>query len=257
MWKLIFTLGVVGALLAPAASAATNDEDVARYIAIFQGPSGGEVHLEAVRDLAWMGMSDPRLFDLLEAKVRAELGVEDKLVHERVAHYIRALGYSGQQKYEPFLRELTLSKVKPYARHSQTALRDLADYSRWNPVISDRSRWRADQTDEMNRIRVMLEADDLGLVRIGAKRVYFGRYDEAVLNSLMAQVTKRYPKTFDVRDPEQIDATAWLVKALGSLRATGAQPLLEQISSDTEVNGKVRKYAMEGVKKYKKHGPAS
>src|SRR5262245_57314193 len=72
------------------ALAATLEDDVQRYIAVFQKPDAA-AHNKAVEELAWMGLSDPRLFDMLEQKILAEhvAAANTRAEKDRVARYIR------------------------------------------------------------------------------------------------------------------------------------------------------------------------
>src|SRR3954469_18385504 len=91
-------------LLALFALAASVDEDVERYIAIFRG--NPMFHASAAESLAWMGLPDTRLYDVIEERLRTDYPVprEMKTERARIAWYIRALGFSGQEKYAPTIQ---------------------------------------------------------------------------------------------------------------------------------------------------------
>src|SRR5436190_13942063 len=209
------TLVVLLSLCASTALAATLDEDVQHYIAIFQG-NDAAAHNRAVEELAWMGLSDPRLFDMLEQKVLAEARAAATIRAEkdRVARYMRALGFSGQDKYIPTLLRFQDDMI--YGRYARDALIQREWYRKWNPIISSRASFDPQLSDVDNRILNMLGSDDLMLMPIAAKRADFAPNDRTL--ALMAdEVRKRY-QTSEV-DPDRLDAVAWMVKALAKTMA--------------------------------------
>jgi len=211
--------------VAAGALAASLEEDVQRYIAIFQQPDAA-AHNKAVEELAWMGLSDPRLFDMLEQKILAEAAAaaNTRAEKDRVARYIRALGFSGQEKYVPTLQRFENHMV--YNRYAKDALNQRPQYEKWNPIISDRATFDPRLSDDDNRIMNMLGSDDLMLMRIAAKRAYFAPND-TVLAQVADQVRKRYATS--ELDPERRDAVAWMVKALA--RTTQYDDLLAEVKS--------------------------
>jgi len=217
-------LAVIALLcFASGAPAATPEEDVQRYVAIFR-QADAAAHNKAVEELASMGLSDPRIYDPLEKRILAEhKAVEaERAEKDRVARYIRALGFSGQEKYLPTLRSFLGNPV--YERYAKDALQQQPDYQRWNPIISSRASFDPQLSDDDNRVMNMLRSDDLMLMRIAAKRVYFAPNDQA-LAQIAEQVRKRYLQS----DPERVDAVAWLVKALG--RTIAYDDLLQEVKA--------------------------
>ena len=85
---------IVALLMSSAALAATPSEDVAAYIKVIQGDKSQ--HHTISEELQWKGMSDPLLFDIIEAKVKSEYETAkyDSTEKNRVARYILELGYS-------------------------------------------------------------------------------------------------------------------------------------------------------------------
>ncbi|HXJ08419.1 MAG TPA: hypothetical protein VNH12_02855, partial [Burkholderiales bacterium] len=132
MKKLFLALACLGALCGRAV-AATPEEDVQRFVLLFDGPV--ERHQEAVQALAWMGLSDPRIFDPLEKRILAEAPDArgfNRADRNRVAHYIRALGFSGNPKYLPTI--LSFAQDREYERFSRMAVEELPQYQKWNPI---------------------------------------------------------------------------------------------------------------------------
>lgn len=224
------------------AVAASNEQDVARYIDIFKGNDATQ-HNNAVESLAWMGLSDARLFDVIEQRLLAEheAVIRDRDEKNRVARYIRALGFSGNAKYLPTISRFVGDRT--YDRYARTALQDHPNYSRWNSIISDRSTFDPTLNDEANRVINMLRADDFLLKRIGAKRVYFKNREPQVLAVLEAQLLASHT----IQDKDASDAIAWMAKALGETGDQRYIPLLQQASNAPD--GRVARYANEALRK--------
>jgi hypothetical protein len=212
--------------VASGALAASLEEDVQRYIAVFQG-NDAAAHNKSVEELAWMGLSDPRLFDMLEQKVLAEAkaAANTRAEKDRVARYMRALGFSGQDKYMPTLLRFQDDMI--YGRYARDALIQREQYRKWNPIISSRASFDPQLSDDDNRIMNMLHSDDLVLMRLAAKRAYFAPNDRTL--ALMAdEVRKRY-LTSEI-DPDRLDAIAWMVKALS--KTIAYDDLLQEVRSN-------------------------
>ncbi len=125
---------------------------------------------------------------------------------------------------------------------------DLPDYSRWNPVISNRSSFDPKLSDDVNRVANMLRSDDLLLLRVGAKRVYFESKEDVLLELLAQQLRANYARR-DLNDRERADSVAWLAKALGSSRNDKYTPLLQEVAgkSPTPI---VARHAGDALQKY-------
>ncbi len=223
--------------LASPVAAATMEEDVNRYIALFNGDKS--LHAQAGESLAWMGLSDPRLFDLLERRALDDYQAAraDRGERTRVAWYVRGLGFSGQPKYLPTLA--LLQKDSAYSNYSRTAQEQRPFYQKANPVISDRATFDPRYTDEVNRIRNMLNASDPELWKLGAKRVYFGNHDDVLLEMLAAKIKTAYPAQY--RSFDEVDVVNWMVKALGQARKEKYKPLLQEVAVNAE-DARVRDY---------------
>src|SRR5438093_12924454 len=88
------------------AAAASVEDDVQRYIQIFSGEK--HLHSDAADTFSWMGLSDTRLFDIVERRLLedAEASRDNRDERNRVARYLRSLGFSGHTKYDPTIRKL-------------------------------------------------------------------------------------------------------------------------------------------------------
>lgn len=232
----ILTLALAALFFSCSAAAATMEEDVARYIKIFSGTTS--THNDAVESLAWMGISDTRLFDLIEKRLleESEAAKNERYTKDRVARYIRALGFSGQTKYTPTLNKYLSDRV--YERYAKDALKELPDHQAWNPIISNRAVFDPRYSDDVNRVLNMLRADDLLLKKIGSKRVFFAVQDEVVLDTLASELKANYMRN----EPAYSDAIAWMVKALGSTKNPKYRPLLQDVAAKAR-DSKVADYA--------------
>jgi len=214
------------AILPAFALAATVEEDVQRYLQVLAINTA--MQAEELEKLSGMGLSDPRLFDAIEKRLLqdAESARGSNIEKNRVAWYFRALGFSGDSKYHPTLSRYTEDRT--YRNYAINALKDSGDYARWNPVIANRATFVAGLTDDSNRALNMLRSNDMNLVKIGAKRVYFTGAEERVLDVLADQIKARYMAS----DPDNADAVAWMVKALGRAGAGRYNALLEDIKAN-------------------------
>jgi hypothetical protein len=223
------------------AAAATPEEDANRYIQIFNGDKNH--HSEAIETLAWMGISDTRVYDILERRVldEAKAARNDRYEKNRVALYIRALGFSGQEKYAATITPFLGDPV--YERYAKLALEDIPVYRQWNSLLSDRSKFDPKYSDDLNRVLIMLKSSDFRLKKIGAKRVYFANKEDVALETLAGELKASY----NLRDHQYSDAIAWMVKALGSSMQAKYKPLLKEVAAnswDTKVLG----YANEALR---------
>jgi hypothetical protein len=226
--------------------ATTLDEDVTIYIKRFQGDQN--LHYKLAEDFQWIGLSDPKLFDLVEKKLMQEFEAakSDHNERNRVARYIKDLGYSGQEKYMVTLQKF--SDNPTYSRYAIEAIKNNPKYRKWNPIISDRSTFDPKDSDEVNRVANMLRADDLELNALGAKRVYFNLFENAYLVDLLAQKVKA---NFMIEGNASYDvsqAVAWMVKGLGSARDEKYHGLITKIAS-SGINSTVVSHAKKSLER--------
>jgi hypothetical protein len=229
-------------LLASPAVAATVEEDVNRYIVIFSGDKS--LHPTVAESLGWMGLSDPRLFDLLEKTALQDYQAarNDRAERIRVAWYIRALGFSGQQKYVPTLT--TLQKDPAYANYARNALEQRPQYQKWNPVISNRATFDPQYSDDVNRVRNMLNSDDPQLWKLGAKRIYFANQDDVLLDLLAEKIKATYRERYT--SFEDVDNVDWMLKALGKPRKEKYKPLFREVAANAQ-DPRIRDYALRAL----------
>jgi len=239
MRKLLLTLLCLPAL----AAAASLEDDVQALVQTFSGDKGD--HVPAVRTLAWMGISDARVFDVVEQRLKADADAArgERREADRVAHYLRALGFSGNAKYMPTLQSYVGDRT--YERAANNALRDFPSYQKWNAIISNRASFDAKLSDDVNRVMNMLAAEDIPLKGLGARRIYHApHHDEVLLERLAQEAKANYAKS---PDPEAADAIAWMLKALGSARNPKYAALLEDAVKGAP-DRKIRNGAATGLK---------
>lgn len=229
-------------LFTSAAMAASIDDDVAGYIKIFNGPVSD--HRDAAERLRWIGLSDTRLFDVIEKRLLTEStqGGLDMHDNSRLERYIRALGFSGQEKYEPTLN--SFASQPRFNKAATAALHDLSTYKVWDPIISNRNTFDPKYSDEVNRIMNMLRADDVFLNELGAKRIYFDAKDDYLLDFLAKQVKANYRRT----ERQFSDAFAWQIKALSSSQNQKYKDLIEEVAANASLPA-VRRHAQIGLKR--------
>jgi hypothetical protein len=204
-------------------------------------------HSDAADTFVWMGLSDIRVFDIIEKRLLEEHEAVryDRDEKNRVARYIRrALGFSGQLKYAPVTRRFEQDNV--YERYAKAALEDLPQYQKWNPIISNRAAFDSQYSDDANRVMNMLRSDDLLLKEIGAKRIYFQHPEDVLLEMLAKEVRANYMST----DRRFSDAIAWMLKGLGKSKNPKYIPLLEEVRAYAR-DRKIRKYAQVSLNYYK------
>lgn len=231
---------VVALSLSGMASAASIEDDVNYYAQKFAPDQAFDK--EAVESLAWVGISDTRVFDQIEQQIlsKAEQGRVDRNAKNEVGLYIQALGFSGQDKYRSTLNRFVTDNV--YQRYAQNALDDLPDYKKWNAIISNRAAYDRTYSDEVNRVLLMLRSDDFELKKIGAKRIYFKNKDGVLLDALAEQVRTNYMITGAPRN----DSIAWMVKALGSAKQEKYRPVFEETIANAR-DKKILKYAKQAL----------
>ena len=242
----IFLAFLVALVLTSQSFAATLEEDVLSYSRIFSGDRAQ--HLAAADAMTYAGISDPRVFDIIEKLLLSDVQTElyDGANKDRVTRFINALGVSGQDKYAPTLNGLLENTI--YRRFAKPALLEIPRYRQWNPVISNRATFDPKLSDDTNRAMNMLKSDDVLLNRVGAKFVFLAEVKEDVLlEQLAAKLSAHYLKL--APDSETLDSIAWLARALGSAKSERYRPLLEQVVATTP-NGRVWNFAKEALDQY-------
>jgi hypothetical protein len=206
---------------------------------------------KACQRLEWAGLSDPRIFDLVEKNLLAGYQTADSRssVNE-MAWLTKALAFSGQEKYRNTIAEVAANgghkKLRNYAAESDAML---TNYARWNPIINDKKQYDAKQSVEANRFANMLRSDELALNLLATKRIYHEGLNDAYLLEALKQATeKRLPE--ENGSKEFVDTVAWMVKTLATTRDEKYLAVVEAASTSAG-NKKVQKYASKYLKKFR------
>ncbi len=209
------------------AGAATAEEDVAHYAEAVKGTR--PVRIKAIDELAWKGISDPRVFDQIEQMVLAELDSNSSGGDRNaIEQDLRGLSYSGQSKYLPTLQKAAADMR--FSRYAKIAIDELPGYARWNPIISNRATWDPKNSDDDNRLLNMLHANDLVLDRIAGKRIYFEIKDPVVLDAAAEAIKANF---HNKHSGDEADGLAWMIKGLGSAGLAQYRPLFVQVAEES------------------------
>jgi hypothetical protein len=211
-----------------AAFAGAEQQEIDQYINILNTASWKEQ--EAVcSELQWSGISDTRLYDVIEAKLLGLLpsAAADKKSLDIVSWYSRALGTSGQDKYLGTLQQVASAPHIKLKRYGQVGVELLADYKKWNPIISNTKNHRADKSLRINRFLNMLQSDEWGLKRIATKRInYENISDPDVLAALNTEILQNYMAVTG----DDIDTMEWMIRTLAEVGAPRYLETMQQIS---------------------------
>lgn len=216
------------------------DAEIANYVDIFAN-QGQAQQRKAIETLSWSGHSEPELFDVIEAGLLDGYMTEDKYEAERMSWLAKALALSGNPKYRETLQKVyDTAPSKKLRRHTETALERLTIYEAWNPVIAQGLAEAPAGKLEETRIENMLASGVPELVRLGAKRIYNGHSSDSELLELAKErLLADYPTA---QSKVEVDAVAWLCKALAQSGQSIYRPVLEEVANKAP-NAKVAKYA--------------
>lgn len=249
--KRLLRLVLLSAMLnAPSAFAGSEQQEIDQYITIFEGGVIGQ-QLDVCNELQWSGISDMRLFDVIESKLLAILqapGEGDKRSTDLASWYAKALGTSGQDKYRGTLdkmasgalvsKELHPKLLKKQMKYGKEGLDMLPRYKKWNQIISDQKNFRSDKPLRVNRFANMLRSDQWELQLIATKRMNYEKYNDSyLLDMLNDKVRKGYPAMNNIHDKERIDAFQWMIRSLGGLGAPKYLETLQEIVSKSSNKG--------------------
>jgi len=151
-----------------------------------------------------------------------------------VAWYFRALGFSGQDRYAATLSRFTDDPT--YHNYAIVALRELPQYAKWNPIISNRASFDPARRDNANRFVNMLSSDDPLLHRVAAKRIVQTRETAPAVAELLAERVRASYMNVTAYDTEAVETVGWLINALGPAALGPAReryvPLLREVSAN-------------------------
>ena len=204
---------------------------------------------EIVARVKWSGITDPRLFDAMEAEVLSRDSTDSSHSGvEYLAWLVHCLAYSGSSKYQPTIeavrKSATTFKIK---RHSETALQVLPQFARWNPIIAQ----GIDAVDaaDISRQRTinMLQSNEPELMRAGASTVISSYLQDQRLTDLVRDLLLARYKTAD-NDILLAEPMSWFCKVLGNSGRTEYIAALQQVSASSQQSA-IEKWAEKSLDK--------
>ena len=237
----LLTLIAFASIFVNTALANNLNQEINGYIDVFKGNNFAKQR-KVIDKLAWAGISDSRLYDLMAAKLDSTMSSDDKIGVDQASWFAKGLARSGNKKYiadlERVSKQAAHKKTRKYAANS---IATLNKYSEWNPIIAKGLSNTASGKLEQARVKNMLNSSNYGLMTIGAKRVYYGHNSEKPLAALASKrLMEEYQSVAGNKDG--IDAVAWLIKALAETGDSSHKSTLVKIA-ETAKDKKVKKYA--------------
>ncbi len=248
--KKVFSLTCAFLCAALSFSLQARDLTPANYIEAFSSGSIIEKQ-KTIESLAWAGLSDPKIFDLIEKDLLDNYATADDGNMVRALNWAaRGLAFSGNEKYNATLAKVAEgAKHKKLRKHAQNSLAELREYSVWNPLINPSNASGSDYPNDAERYKIMLQSGNFEVIRLAAKRIHHeGVYSQDVLDVTMATIEKYYQNVDD--DDTALDAMAWTAKALAGSKDLKYKPFIESIATNAN-NKKMRKYATKYLNYYR------
>jgi len=240
--KLLTIIVLIGFSSLIQALPASLEQQINAHISTFQADES-VAQKDIAKSLEWAGISDPRLFNLIEAKLLdSYLTAKNKQNVEYLSWMAKALSFSGQQQYRTTLEKVASDSAHAKLRkHAQKAINILPNYTYWNSLIIDEKHWDNTQSLDTNRFLAMINSDVLELKRLAAKRIYYTHlYQDILLDTLEKQLLDNYQ--VDRRGKLFSDSWAWICKALASSRKKQYQDTIKKVAISAE-NSKLKRYA--------------
>ena len=219
------------------------DEQIDYYLDVLDRGNYA-VKVQMLQRLQWSGLSDPRLYDAIEAQLlehyrestfnRQPLGL--------LSHQARALGYSGNPKYRT-----TLARVRKDAghrklrRHAEKALQQLPRFRDWHFLIGASDYPVDGKAVEIGVYMKMLSVGNPYVQRLAARAIFHERRQDSDLLALAASRLEAQYRQPALSEAGQ-DTAAWLCRALGQSGEQQFRTLLAEVSVNSPYQ-KVRKHA--------------
>ncbi len=244
-WLHWIALSLLLAIGAPAFAFSTIDEQIDHYLDLLENGSY-ESKVQMLERLQWSGLTDRRLYDPLESRLRFAAMQSDKNMNKKeralIGHMIRALGYSGNERYRSMLinyKDFSASnKFRGYARK---ALAQLNQFKHWNQLVADSNFSVNGKPVEITTYMKMLNTDDVMVQRLAARAIFHERQKDMDLLALTAEKLEGlYMRQGLDRDAQ--DTVAWLCKAVGEYANWHYEELLSKVAKNSPYQG-VRKHA--------------
>ena len=194
------------------------EKEIDELIKVFSKPFIMKQHVAAEK-LAYLGHSDPRIFDVIEKQLLdSYLSLSDDYEIDWASWLAKALGFSGNQKYGTTLRRLeSFAPDEKLRKYAGIAQRYTYKYKTFNPIIMNFDNDNSGETisSEMNllplsllRYKNMLDSDEPELHKLAAKRIYFeGITESLIIQLVLFRIVHPAPRT-------DKDTQKWLNKSL-------------------------------------------
>ncbi|MCR4535478.1 hypothetical protein [Shewanella xiamenensis] len=231
-----------------ASPAWAQDYTVETYQEIFKGDNQFK-QKQAIEALTLAGLSDPAIYDVLEAKLIASLPqATEKNAIDYSAWLVKGLAYSGNDKYSGTINNIVKGSYhKKLKKYATQALENLDQYKKWNAILGDKSQYVTEQSTKNNAYANAFKSNDLELMRLAAKRMMDDQnYDDFLLERLSVEL--KNPRLMS-NDKLAIDTYANMAKALAASGNTQYREVIENIANNNP-NKKLKSYAQSYLKKY-------
>ena len=229
------------------------EKEIDELIKVFSKPFIMKQHVAAEK-LAYLGHSDPRIFDVIEKQLLdSYLSLSDDYEIDWASWLAKALGFSGNQKYGSTLRRLeSFAPDEKLRKYAGIAQRYTYKYKIFNPIIMNFDNDNSEETisSEMNllplsllRYQNMLNSDMPELHKLAAKRIYFeGITDNRITRLVLFRIVHPAPRT-------DKDTKKWLKKSLcTTCRGFGARALGSRALIDADDEADVKEVVLTGSK---------
>jgi len=229
------------------------EKEIDELIKVFSKPFIMKQHVAAEK-LAYLGHSDPRIFDVIEKQLLdSYLSLSDDYEIDWASWLAKALGFSGNQKYGTTLRKLeSFAPDEKLRKYAGIAQRYTYKYKTFNPIIMNFDNDKSEETisSEMNllplsllRYQNMLNSDMPELHKLAAKRIYFeGITDYRITRLVLFRIVHPAPRT-------DKDTKKWLKKSLcDTCRGFGARALGSRALIDADDEADIKEVVLTGSK---------
>lgn len=218
--------------------------EVNQYMAMLESTSL-TTRIDAAKQISRSGLTDLKLFNYIKDELLRKYALNPNNADhiDEMAWLCKALAASGNSEYIPVLKTVvsttTSDKLKRYAKQSI----DLVSvYAVRSQTMANENQLYPNFSPEMNRYINMLRSDDFGMKREAAKTIYRNHYtEEKLFDVIRDELLKGYSQ-ISGNSKQDVDALAWMCKALASSGMTKYRSDLTHIIDHTS-NPKLKKYA--------------
>lgn len=224
------------------------DEQIDHYLGILAADNQ-KATLAMLTRLKWTAITDPRLYDEIEKSPLTHYLTKqlNKTTLSDAAHKIRALGYSGNPKYQTTLTTIMNdSPNKKLRGHAKKALVDLARFERWNRQINEAEAEVEGKSVEITLYSKMLNVEDTLVQRFAPKAIVDASLQDSDLLDAVAEKLKAMYENPGLDKREQ-DTAAWFIKALGQKVSGDYKAFLTEVNQGTP-HKKLKKYSIKYIK---------